>query len=133
MPEGTRRGEREDQSMETFEEILASYLEAFEQHPDQDVEQLIAKMAAAHGLSDEGKAMLQETNAYLDDFQRHIEEMAQAEEEGDDKETWLTNTLEQSLEDLDEERKAIVCGTLVKQIAQQTEQSLTEEEHHGNA
>ena len=119
--------------METFEEILASYLEAFEQHPDQDVEQLIAKMAAAHGLSDEGKAMLQETNAYLDDFQRHIEEMAQAEEEGDDKETWLTNTLEQSLEDLDEGRKAIVCGTLVKQIAQQTEQSLTEEEHHGNA
>lgn len=133
MPEGTGRGEREDQSMETFEEILASYLEAFEQHPDQDVEQLIAKMAAAHGLSDEGKAMLQATNAYLDDFQRHIEEMAQAEEEGDDKETWLTNTLEQSLEDLDEERKAIVCGTLVKQIAQQIEQSLTEEEHHGNA
>ena len=29
--------------METFEEILASYLEAFEQHPDQDVEQLIAQ------------------------------------------------------------------------------------------
>ena len=104
--------------METFEEILASYLEAFEQHPDQDVD---------HGLSDEGKTMLRETSGYLDDFQERIEEMAQAEEEGDNKETWLTNTLEQSLEDLDEERKAIVCETLVKQIAQQTEQSMTEE------
>lgn len=119
--------------METFEEILASYLEAFEQHPDQDVEQLIAQKAAEQGLSDEGKAMLQATNAYLDDFQQHIEEMAQAEEDGDDKETWLTNALEQNLEGLNDERKAIVCDTLVKQIAQQTEQSITEEEHHGNA
>lgn len=118
--------------MKTFEEILASYLEAFEQHPDQDEDQLIAQMAAEHGLSDEGKAMLQETSDYLDDFQEKIEEMAQAEEEGDDKETWLTNALEQNLEELDEERKAIVCDTLVKQIAQQTEQSITEEEHHGN-
>lgn len=119
--------------METFEEILASYLEAFEQHPDQDVDQLIAQMAAKQGLSDEGKTMLQETSGYLDDFQERIEEMAQAEEEGDNKETWLTNTLEQSLEDLDEERKAIVCETLVKQTAQQTEQSMTEEGQHGNA
>lgn len=119
--------------METFEEILASYLEAFEQHPDQDVDQLIAQMAAKHGLSDEGKTMLRKTSGYLDNFQERIEEMAQAEEEGDNKETWLTNTLEQSLEDLDEERKAIVCETLVKQIAQQTEQSMTEEGQHGNA
>ena len=119
--------------METFEEILASYLEAFEQHPDQDVDQLIAQMAAKQGLSDEGKTMLRKTSGYLDDFQERIEEMAQAEEEGDNKETWLTNTLEQSLEDLDEERKAIVCETLVKQIAQQTEQSMTEEGQHGNA
>ena len=94
---------------------------------------MIAQMAAKQGLSDEGKTMLQETSGYLDDFQERIEEMAQAEEEGDNKETWLTNTLEQSLEDLDEERKAIVCETLVKQIAQQTEQSMTEEGQHGNA
>ena len=132
MPEGTGGGER-GSIHETFEEILASYLEAFEQHPGQDVDQLIAQMAAKHGLSDEGKTMLQETSGYLDDFQERIEEMAQAEEEGDNKETWLTNTLEQSLEDLDEERKAIVCETLVKQIAQQTEQSMTEEGQHGNA
>ena len=77
--------------------------------------------------------MLQETSDYLDDFQEKIEEMAQAEEEGDEKETWISNTLEQSLEDLDEERKAIVCETIVKQIAQQTEQLMTEEEQHGNA
>lgn len=119
--------------METFEEILASYLEAFEQHPDQDVDQLIAQMAAKQGLSDEGKTMLQETSDYLDDFQEKIEEMAQAQEDGDDKETWLTNALEQNLEGLDDERKAIVCDTLVKQIAQQTEQSITEEGQHGNA
>ena len=119
--------------MKTFEEILASYLEAFEQHPDQDVDQLIAQMAVKQGLSEESKTMLQETSDYLDDFQEKIEEMAQAEEEGDDKETWISNTLEQSLEDLDEERKAIVCETLVKQIAQQTEQSMTEEGQHGNA
>ena len=55
--------------MKTFEEILASYLEAFEQHPDQDVDQLIAQMAAKQGLSEGSKTMLQETSDYLYDFQ----------------------------------------------------------------
>lgn len=119
--------------METFEEILASYLEAFEQHPDQDVEQLIAQKTTEHGLSDKGRALLQGTNAYLDDFQQKVEEIADAKRSKIGLNTWFSNNLDQSLDGLDEEQKSVMCDTLLKQMTQQTERLIAKEESHGKS
>ncbi|MDD5792559.1 MAG: hypothetical protein PUD22_08255 [Erysipelotrichaceae bacterium] len=119
--------------METFEEILASYLEAFEQHPDQDVEQLIAQKATEHGLSDKGRVMLQKTSEYLDDFQQKVEEIAEAKKSKIGLNTWFSNNLDQSLDGLDEEQKSVMCDTLLKQMTQQTKRLIAEEESHGKS
>ncbi len=119
--------------METFEEILASYLEAFEQHPDQDVEQLITKKTTERGLSNKGRALLQETNVYLDDFQQKVEEIADAKKSKIGLNTWFSNNLDQSLDGLDEEQKNVMCDTLLKQITQQTKRLIAEEESHGES
>ena len=51
-----------------FEDILTSMLERLDENPDQDVNALVKDECEKMGVSEEGKALLSETNEYLDGF-----------------------------------------------------------------
>ena len=52
----------------SFDEILTSMLEQLENNPDQDIEVLVKDECERMGVSEEGKALLSETNEYIDGF-----------------------------------------------------------------
>ena len=51
-----------------FEDILTSMLERLAENPDHDVNALIKDECVKMGVSEEGKALLSETNEYIDGF-----------------------------------------------------------------
>lgn len=51
---------------QTFDEILTSMLEQLENNPDQDIDVLVKDECERMGVSKEGKALLSETNEYID-------------------------------------------------------------------
>lgn len=51
-----------------FDEILTSMLEQLENNPDQDIDVLVKDECEKMGVSEEGKALLSETNEYIDGF-----------------------------------------------------------------
>ena len=53
-----------------FEDILTSMLEQLENNPDQDIDVLVKDECEKMGVSEEGKALLSETNEYIDGLQR---------------------------------------------------------------
>lgn len=53
---------------QTFDEILTSMLEQLENNPDQDIDVLVKDECEKMGVSEEGKALLSETNEYIDGF-----------------------------------------------------------------
>ena len=52
----------------SFDEILTSMLEQLENNPDLDIEVLVKDECEKMGVSEKGKALLSETNEYIDGF-----------------------------------------------------------------
>ena len=65
----------------SFDEILTSMLEQLENNPDQDIEVLVKDECERMGVSEEGKALLSETNEYLDGFAVNMAALQSAKEE----------------------------------------------------
>ena len=51
-----------------FDEILTSMLEQLENNPNQDIDVLVKDECEKMGVSEEGKALLSDTNEYIDGF-----------------------------------------------------------------
>ena len=117
--------------METFDEILSSYLRAYQKDPDQDVDKLIDQMADSYGISGEGKSIQKKTNAYLDSFQQKIGEMQKAKASRIGRQTWFANEISNSLDSLTEDRKKKVMDSLLKQFDEINEMTNSKEERHG--
>ena len=66
----------------SFDEILTSMLEQLENNPDQDIDVLVKGECEKMGVSEEGKALLSETNEYIDSFAEKMAALQTAKEDG---------------------------------------------------
>ena len=57
----------------TYDEIMAALLQAYEAHPEIDVEEIIAQVAQEMGTSEKSLENIKATSAMLDKFQEKKE------------------------------------------------------------
>lgn len=117
--------------MENLDSILASYLEAYEQHPDMDVDALIKQQMEKHGVSQEGQAMIQEANAFLESTQQQLEAIDTAHRAGISLEEYAQKELDESLAGLDKEKKEAFLGRIASEWEKDNLNSISEEGSHG--
>ena len=95
-----------------FEDILTSMLERLDENPDQDVNALIKDECEKMGVSDEGKALLSETNEYIDGFAERMASLQKAKEEGRSRKQWMLAEMDRILEGRDEQEKAEIVSAI---------------------
>ena len=98
--------------LQTFDEILTSMLEQLENNPDQDVDVLVKDECEKMGVSEEGTALLSETNEYIDGFAEKMAALQKAKEEGRSRKQWMLEEMDRILEGRDEQEKAEIVSAI---------------------
>lgn len=113
---------------QNFEEILTSMLEQWDENPDQDVNALIEKECEKMGVSEDGKALLSETNEYIESFAANMASLQAAKEKGVSRRQWLLTELDRVLEGRDEAEKVKIVSAISDTTEKVNEETLTKEE-----
>lgn len=95
-----------------FDEILTSMLEQLENNPDQDIDVLVKDECEKMGVSEEGKALLSETNEYIDGFAEKMAALQKAKEKGKSRKQWVLEEMDRILEGRDEQEKAEIISDI---------------------
>ena len=95
-----------------FDDILTSMLEQLENNPDQDIEVLVKDECEKMGVSEEGKALLSETNEYIDGFAERMASLQKAKDEGRSRKQWMLAEMDRILEGRDEQEKAEIVSAI---------------------
>ena len=111
-----------------FEDILTSMLERLDENPDQDVNALIKDECEKMGVSDEGKALLSETNEYIDGFAERMASLQKAKEEGRSRKQWMLEEMDRILEEREEQEKAEIVSAISDAGENVNNETLKEEE-----
>ena len=96
----------------SFEDILTSMLEQLENNPDLDIEVLVKDECEKMGVSEKGKALLSETNEYIDGFAEKMAALQKAKEEGKSRKQWMLEEMDRILEGRDEQEKAEIVSAI---------------------
>ena len=112
----------------SFDEILTSMLELLENNPDQDIEVLVKDECERMGVSEEGKALLSETNEYIDGFAERMASLQKAKEEGKSRKQWMLEEMDRILEGRDEQEKAEIVSAISDAGENVNNETLKEEE-----
>ena len=111
-----------------FDEILTSMLEQLENNPDQDVDVLVKDECEKMGVSEEGKALLSETNEYIDGFAERMASLQKAKDEGRSRKQWMLAEMDRILEGRDEQEKAEIVSAISEAGENVNNETLKEEE-----
>lgn len=95
-----------------FDDILTSMLEQLENNPDQDIEVLVKDECEKMGVSEKGKALLSETNEYIDGFAERMASLQKAKENGKSRKQWMLEEMDRILEGRDEQEKAEIVSAI---------------------
>lgn len=95
-----------------FDDILTSMLEQLENNPDQDIEMLVKDECEKMGVSEKGKALLSETNEYIDGFAERMASLQKAKDEGRSRKQWMLAEMDRILEGRDEQEKAEIVSAI---------------------
>ena len=112
----------------SFDEILTSMLEQLENNPDQDIEVLVKDECEKMGVSEEGKALLSETNEYIDGFAERMASLQKAQEEGKSRKQWMLEEMDRILKGRDEQEKAEIVSAISDAGENVNNETLKEEE-----
>ena len=112
----------------SFEDILTSMLEQLENNPDLDIEVLVKDEGEKMGVSEEGKALLSETNEYIDGFAERMASLQKAKEEGKSRKQWMLEEMDRILEGRDEQEKAEIVSAISDAGENVNNETLKEEE-----
>ena len=112
----------------SFDEILTSMLELLENNPDQDIEVLVKDQCERMGVSEKGKALLSETNEYIDGFAERMASLQKAKEEGKSRKQWMLEEMDRILEGRDEQEKAEIVSAISDAGENVNNETLNEEE-----
>ena len=113
---------------QTFEDILTSMLEQLENNPNQDIDVLVKDECEKMGVSEEGKALLSETNEYIDGFAERMASLQKAKEEGKSRKQWMLAEMDRILEGRDEQEKAEIVSAISDAGENVNNETLKEEE-----
>ena len=97
---------------QSFEDILTSMLEQLENNPDQDIDVLVEDECEKMGVSEKGKALLSETNEYIDGFADKMAALQTAKEDGKSRKQWMLEEMDRILEGRDEQEKAEIVSAI---------------------
>ena len=112
----------------SFDEILTSMLEQLENNPDQDIEVLVKDQCERMGVSEKGKALLSETNEYIDGFAERMASLQKAKEEGRSRKQWMLEEMDRILEGRDEQEKAEIVSAISDAGENVNNETLNDEE-----
>ena len=113
---------------QSFEDILTSMLEQLENNPDQDIDVLVKDECEKMGVSEEGKALLSETNEYIDGFAERMASLQKAKENGKSRKQWMLEEMDRILEGRDEQEKAEIVSAISDAGENVNNETLKEEE-----
>ena len=113
---------------QTFEDILTSMLEQLENNPNQDIDVLVKDECEKMGVSEEGKALLSETNEYIDGFAEKMAALQTAKEDGKSRKQWMLEEMDRILEGRDEQEKAEIVSAISDAGENVNNETLKEEE-----
>ena len=113
---------------QNFEDILTSMLERLDENPDQDVNALIKDECEKMGVSDEGKALMTETNEYIDGFAERMASLQKAKENGKSRKQWMLAEMDRIMEGRDEQEKAKIVSAISDAGENVNNETLKEEE-----
>ena len=111
-----------------FEEILTSMLEQLENNREQDIDVLVKDECERMGVSEEGKALLSETNEYIDGFAERMASLQKAKEEGRSRKQWMLEEMDRILMGRDEQEKAEIVSAISDAGENVNNETLKEEE-----
>ena len=113
---------------QTFEDILTSMLEQLENNPNQDIDVSVKDECEKMGVSEEGKALLSETNEYIDGFAERMASLQKAKEDGKSRKQWMLEEMDRILEGRDEQEKAEIVSAISDAGENVNNETLTNEE-----
>lgn len=113
---------------QTFEDILTSMLEQLENNPNQDIDVLVKDECEKMGVSEEGKALLSETNEYIDGFVERMASLQKAKENGKSRKQWMLAEMDRIMEGRDEQEKAEIVSAISDAGENVNNETLTNEE-----
>ena len=113
---------------QTFEDILTSMLEQLENNPNQDIDVLVKDECEKMGVSEEGKALLSETNEYIDGFAERMASLQKAKEDGKSRKQWMLEEMDRILKGRDEQEKAEIVSAISDAGENVNNETLTNEE-----
>lgn len=111
----------------TFEDILTSLLESYENNPEQNVESFIESKCKEFNLTDEQVKTIKEANEYLDGFAAMGESLSEARVEGKSRKRWVLETVDAVAEDRNEGEKASLVSAISDTLDKVIEESSTKE------
>ena len=97
---------------QTFETILTSLLEAYENNPAQDIDVLIEEKCKEWNLPEEQVALLKETNALIDGFTENAASLETAKAEGKSRKRWMLEEIDRITDGRSEEEKAQIVSAI---------------------
>lgn len=97
---------------QTFDAILTSILEAYENDPEQNIDALIEEKCKEWNLSDEQMTLLKETNGLIDSFTEYSSSLEMAKAEGRSRKNWMLNKLDQITAGHSEEEKTQIISAI---------------------
>ncbi len=112
---------------QNFDTILTSLLESYDNSPNKDISTIINEKCNGMGLSEEGQALLKETNETIDAFTEKATSLAKAREEGETRKHWILNEMDKITEGRSEDEKAMVASAISSINERTIQESLTEE------
>lgn len=112
---------------QNFDTILTSLLESYDNSPNKDISTIINEKCNEMGLSEEGQALLKETNETIDAFTEKATSLAKARKEGETRKHWILNEMDKITEGRSEDEKAMVASAISSINERTIQESLTEE------
>ncbi len=77
----------------TYDEIMTALLQAYEAHPEMDVEEIIAQVAQEIGASEKSMESIKASSELLDKFQEKKTTLEAAHEDGETTKKWILTDL----------------------------------------
>jgi len=111
----------------TYDEIMTALLQAYETHPEMDVEEIIAQVAREMGTSETSLENIKASSAMLDKFQEKKKALEAAHEDGETTKKWILTETARMTEGRTDKEKENLTKAIVEMVELGVKNSLAEE------
>lgn len=112
---------------QTFDTILTSLLESYENNPTQNIDTLVEEKSKEWGLTEEQMTLLKETNGYIDGFTENAASLEEAKADGKSRKRWMLEKIDSMTEERSEEEKAQIVSAISETNEKMIEETTAKE------